>query len=62
MAKEQALAVLGVADTVVHQVPVHAVRAGITRMTAVAALPVLEAVGGVVEVAFSFVFIAFFVL
>ena len=62
MAKKQALAVLGVTDTVVHQVPVHAVRAGIARMTAVTALPVLEAVGGVVKVAFPFVFIAFFVL
>ena len=55
MAKEHALAVLGVADTVVHQIPVHTVRPGISRMAAVTALPVLEAVRSIVEVAFTLV-------
>ena len=59
MAKEHALAVLGVADTVVHQIPVHTVRPGISRMAAVTALPVLEAVRSIVEVAFALVFSRF---
>ena len=57
MAKEHTLAVLGVADTVVHQIPIHAVRTAVSRMATVTTLPVLETVGGVVEIFFSFIYI-----
>ena len=60
MAKEHALAVLGVADTVVHQVPVHTIRSSVSRMAAKTTLPILEAVRSIVEVAFTLVFSRFF--
>ena len=51
--KEHALTVLWVADAVVHQVPIHTVGATISRVTAVARLPILEAESRVVEGAFA---------
>ena len=48
-AKQHTLAVLGVANAVVHQVPVHAVRATIVGVTTVARLPVLIAERRIIE-------------
>ena len=49
MRKQQALGVLGIAQTVVEQVPVQRIGASVGRMAARTALPALEANQGVVE-------------
>ena len=53
MRKEHTLAVFRIAHPIIHQVPVHTVSPAVTRMAAIAALPILETVGGIVEVTFA---------
>lgn len=50
---EHTLTVLGVANAIIHQIPIHTVRACIAGVATIARLPLLKTIGGIVEVLFA---------
>ena len=54
MNEQQAFGVFGIAETVIKQIPIQAVCAGVTGMTTGTALPSLQTYGRIVEIEFTF--------